>query len=117
MRVSIRNFIPVFAVLSALLVAGGPVAVANLYEEDFTTTTYQDGGATTALWDTSAGEIRLHPFALSVVGTADTPANAYGVAVAGDHAYVADGTGGLQIVDISDPTNPSVVGTGSTDFM
>ena len=35
-----------------------------------------------------------------------TPAGyAYGVAVAGNYAYVADGTAGLQVIDVSNPAN------------
>jgi hypothetical protein len=36
----------------------------------------------------------------------DTPGDAVKVAVAGDLAFVADGTGGLRVVDVSIPTSP-----------
>jgi len=38
---------------------------------------------------------------IHLVGSVDTPGAALGVAVAGTHAYVADGGSGLQVVDIS----------------
>lgn len=38
------------------------------------------------------------------------PEGVRGVAVAGPYAYVADGYGGLRIVDVSDPTHPKEVG-------
>ncbi|PIT86498.1 MAG: hypothetical protein COU33_02805, partial [Candidatus Magasanikbacteria bacterium CG10_big_fil_rev_8_21_14_0_10_43_6] len=38
---------------------------------------------------------------------------AYDVTVKGNYAYVAQGVGGLQILDVSDPSNPFIV--GSTD--
>lgn len=40
------------------------------------------------------------------------PYNATAVCVAGDHAYVADGgtEGGLRVMDVSDPTEPCLVG-------
>ncbi|MBN1622129.1 MAG: fibronectin type III domain-containing protein [Endomicrobiales bacterium] len=44
------------------------------------------------------------------VGWYNTPGTAYNVYVSSNYAYVADGTGGLQIIDISDPTSPSRVG-------
>jgi len=36
----------------------------------------------------------------------DTTGTAYDVYVSGDYAYLADGTSGLAVIDISDPTNP-----------
>jgi hypothetical protein len=35
---------------------------------------------------------------------------AYAVAVAGQYAYVAAGLAGLQVIDVSDPGNPRLVG-------
>jgi hypothetical protein len=40
----------------------------------------------------------------------DTPGSAQGVALAGNYAYVAAGSGGLRIVDISDLAGPSETG-------
>ena len=44
-----------------------------------------------------------------IVGNYKTPASAYGVALSGNYACVADGNSGLQIIDISDPTHPLFV--------
>jgi formylglycine-generating enzyme required for sulfatase activity len=44
------------------------------------------------------------------VGGYDTAGNAYGVAVAGNYAYVADYAAGLQVIDIGTPANPQRVG-------
>jgi hypothetical protein len=41
----------------------------------------------------------------------DTPGDALGVAVSGTHAYVADGSSGLQVIDIANPQNPQIVGS------
>ena len=38
----------------------------------------------------------------------------YGVVISGNHAYVADGEGGLQIIDISDSSSPFIVGSVDT---
>ena len=46
------------------------------------------------------------PRAMRAVGYADTPGRAYGVTAAGRYAYVADGTEGIQIVDLR-PLTPS----------
>ncbi len=40
------------------------------------------------------------------VGYIDLPGNGYGVEVHGDYAYVSNLIKGIQIIDISDPTNP-----------
>jgi len=39
------------------------------------------------------------------VGGYDTSGVAYGVAVSGNYAYMADDYGGLQVIDVSDPAN------------
>ncbi len=48
------------------------------------------------------------------VGWLRTPSFAYGVAVSGDHAYVANGPAGFQVIDISDPEVPVIVGSLSS---
>jgi len=50
----------------------------------------------------------------SVAGVYDTAGFASGVAVSGDYAYVADGTNGLVIVDVSDPSAPVEAGSYDT---
>ena len=40
------------------------------------------------------------------VAGADTPYIAYGVALAANHAYVADGNDSFQVIDVSDPAEP-----------
>jgi len=49
------------------------------------------------------------PTSPSSVGGCSTGSSAYGAWIAGDYAYVADYTNGLQVIDISDPTTPVVV--------
>ncbi|OQB26818.1 MAG: LVIVD repeat protein [Chloroflexi bacterium ADurb.Bin180] len=44
------------------------------------------------------------------MGFYDTPGSALAVALAGHHAYVADGGGGLRIIDIANPAAPTAVG-------
>jgi len=41
-----------------------------------------------------------------IVGAANTPGDAYGVAVSGNYAYVADRALGLQVIDITNPAKP-----------
>ncbi len=54
---------------------------------------------------------------LEVLDSDGWPASMVGVAVVGDLAYVAAGSHGLLVVDISDPTNPVIVASVSTpDF-
>jgi hypothetical protein len=84
------------------------------YVEDFTTLDYCDTLNTTAWWDTLAGEVKLPPFEHTLAGSCDTPGDAYDVAVSGNYAYVADQLSGLQVIDISDPTNPTSAGSYDT---
>jgi len=44
------------------------------------------------------------------IGLYDTPGLAFGVAVAGTYAYVADDTAGLRVVDVSNPAAPVEIG-------
>ncbi len=90
------------------------IPLASTFTEDFTTTTHRDDALTTADWDTTAGELRLPPFAPVPLGALDTPGTAEGVAIGSGHAYVADGQAGLRVVDVSDPTAPTVVGALDT---
>jgi len=47
-------------------------------------------------------------FALTLVGNYNTSGLAIRVSVVGNYAYVADGGSGLQIIDISNPINPTL---------
>ena len=48
------------------------------------------------------------------VGFYDTPGHAQEVAVVGTYAYIADYTGGLRIINVSDPSQPEAVGNIDT---
>ena len=45
------------------------------------------------------------------MGSCDTPGSAGDVTVKADYAYVADGTAGMQVVAVSDPAQPRIVGS------
>ena len=48
---------------------------------------------------------------VGLAGNYDTSGYAQSVAVSGGYAYVADDSGGLVVVDVSDPANPTWVGS------
>ena len=50
----------------------------------------------------------------TLAGSCSTPDWATGIDVAGDYAYLADGSVGLEVFDISDPTLPVLVGSCTT---
>ncbi|MCU0638774.1 MAG: hypothetical protein MUF59_02750 [Candidatus Krumholzibacteria bacterium] len=103
------------AAISAILLAAPAVSFAGYgYVEDFSTTLYRDQANTSAWWDTIAGEVKLFPFASSIIGAFDTPGNAMNIFVSGDYAFVADYGSGLQVIDISDPAHPVLAGTCDT---
>ncbi len=47
----------------------------------------------------------------TIVGSVDTPGTAYGVYVTDSYAYVADDDGGLQVIDVTNPESPVIVGS------
>ncbi|MBE0567371.1 MAG: PKD domain-containing protein [Krumholzibacteria bacterium] len=49
-----------------------------------------------------------------VVGSLDTPGSAEAVVIDGNYAYVADGPGGVRIIDVTDPLVPVEVGSYDT---
>lgn len=56
------------------------------------------------------------PTAASLVGrTQPLPGRAREIAIQGDYAFLAVGSAGLHIVDISDPANPTIVGQWRKD--
>ncbi len=83
--------------------------------EDFTTTDFMDPAETTADWDTAAGELKLNLFVPAIVGTHQpVVSEASAIVVAGDFAILANGNAGIEIVDISDPASPSLLGVGNS---
>jgi hypothetical protein len=56
----------------------------------------------------------LGAVALITVGALDTPGSAEDVALVGDLAYVADGSSGLRVIDISNPALPVEIGALDT---
>ncbi len=114
MRRHLRIGTSLICLLSLAVFAHGSKAHAGVYTEGFTSKQYCDTLNTTAWWDTVAGELRLPFFDLTPAGSLDTPGTAYGVVVAGDYAFVADGASGLQVIDVTDPTGPDSAGTYDT---
>jgi len=103
-RTRFLSLIPVGMV--ALLVSSVTVAAVHTYSEDFSSRQFCDTLKTSAWWDSTAGEIKLHPFTPSLQGGVATPGYTKAVAIAGDYAYVADQSANLLIMDISDPEVP-----------
>jgi len=90
-------------------------AASGNFIEDFTTTTYMDPITNVSGW--SSGEISIPRKNLSLVGYVDTAGRTFGLDLSGDCAYaVAWDWGGLQVINISDPTSPFINGTYSTQY-
>ena len=79
---------------------------------DFLTVTFNEPIDPATL--TAADVSVLAPSLPALVGSYDTSGYAYGVAVSGTLAYVADGDSGLQIIDVSNPAAPTLRGTYNT---
>jgi len=109
-----RSIVVIGMLLATIMVTYGisiPIAEAAsaYYHEDFSTTTYLDDMNTTAQgW--GSGSLSLGYKEPILVGTCDTPGYARDLCIQGDLAYVADQGGGVQIIDIHDPTQPEIIG-------
>jgi hypothetical protein len=109
-RLSIRAAVRALAftaMLLAIFVAGD--AWGQVFIEDFTTTTYRDDAATTALWDIANGEIKHPPFHMSLLGEELLPTPPLDIVLSGSYAYVALEIDGIGVIDITDPTSLSLV--------
>jgi len=113
-----------FVALVAILCLPTP-APSDQFVEDFSSAVFCDSVATTASWDTTAGEVRLPPFEPQVVTTV-APADAdsvTAVAMSGDFACLLDGGGRVWTYDITDPADPQELGyahigsDGATDLV
>ena len=65
----------------------------------------------------SAGNRYQHADGPGDRGQRGYPGYAYGVSIANGYAYVADDASGLQVIDISTPTAPVIVGSVDTPGM
>ena len=93
-------------------------AASGSFSEDFTTTTYMDGAnSNVSGWGT--GFIENSKKKPSIVGSISSSliGNTVDVFVDGDYAYVTNQAEGLKVVDITDPTNPYILGTYVTDSL
>lgn len=75
---------------------------------DFSSTALLDDMNTTADWDTVEGRLHLPYFTAHEIGSVPV-SNVSRVAVQGKYAYVGRGTLGLGVIDVTDPTSPSLV--------
>ena len=97
-----------------------PVAVSDGTLETLTIPAHTPGGnysVRLTVYD-SAGKIcgrdRKEVSGSYILETFDTDGLTRKTVIVGDYAYVADGNSGLQIIDISSPESPSIIGTLDT---
>ncbi len=84
--------------------------VPHTYVETFETTTYMDPVESTAFWNVHAGVLTI-PMEITPLGTLGTGTSCLDICVSGNYTLVAARTGGLLVVDTTNPTLPTVVGT------
>jgi hypothetical protein len=104
--------------LLALIVVAvmGLPAVAHAATASITglTSSTHPSGQWTSSANPSFAWDRTIDWAPSLLGGYNTPGSSWGIAVSGTTAYLADGSAGLQIVDISDRKNPVLLGAYNT---
>lgn len=92
-----------------LLVATAP-ASAGTFFETFTTNTYRDAGATTAVWDTGTGSIYLPSIGLTTIG-GRSASGAKHVLQVGSTVVLDRGAAGVELIDVSNPLAPTLAGS------
>jgi len=110
-----QNKVKIVFLISILLIALQPAivhsvkAVSDTFTEDFTTNDYQDFAETnTSGW--GSGIISNPKKALTLTGSYNSPGYASDVFISGNYAYIADGSSGLRVVSISNPSSPTSAG-------
>lgn len=93
-----------------LLFAARPALAQSSYSEDFSTSAYEDTLTTTAEWDTLNMHLAMPAFEPTIVGLGAPAGIMYESRIVGDLLYAA-GTGGLEVFDVTDPTNPVLLGS------
>ncbi|NCR11151.1 MAG: hypothetical protein GPI95_24240, partial [Microcystis aeruginosa LG13-11] len=86
-------------------------------DETVTLTLATGTGYTVGTTTTVTGTINddINPPIPTFISKYDTPGWVWDLKVVGNYAYLADWTSGLQIIDISNPTNPTFKGNYDTD--
>ena len=80
-------------------------------DTDHTNCLVRVSSTSTNYYDDSDADFTLTNWAPIFKGSRDTPGYAYGVYVSGSYAYIADSYYGMQIIDISNQTNPTITGS------
>jgi len=91
------------------------------FVEEFSTDDYKDNANTDATWNTQEGKVLLTRNAVPVIKSMSTGGNSYAMDIYGNHLFLASGTAGLKIYDISFPSDPQQsgvypAGAGETFF-
>ena len=86
----------------------------NHHLEDFTTTVWRDSQATTAAWDTLAGELRMPPYRPHWITQFHPGGTPHEVVIEGRTAFVAAGGAGLLLIDVGHSGAPTVLSTCDT---
>ncbi len=108
---------PILHLALAVVTLAAPTAAGasnNRHVEDFTTTTWRDSLATTAAWDTLAGQLHMPPYRphwITQLHPGGTPRE---VMIEGRTAFVAAGGAGLVLVDVGHAGSPTVLSTCDT---
>ena len=115
MKTRLLAFVCLISILAIVTISGPALSQTILFTETFSSTTYSDIPATTAWWDVASGELKLHPFEMTSLGTYDTPNRmSFGAVLAGNILYLADNNVAGSMVyafDVSNPTSPSIRGS------
>ena len=105
------------ALCFVLLCLSNPVHATTTLEWDFSQASdYTVAGTATVSGNLAHGTVTsaINPQEIGAWGSPNIAVSVFDVIIRGQYAYLATGLGGLQIIDISTPTSPSLIGTYNT---
>ena len=110
-RSIVRGAVAVAAGVVTTIPAHATVVPPTRFTEDFTTVTWRHAAATTAVWDTTQGVLRMPGRVISTIGQfVPSSGHAVDAFTDGHIVYLAAHSAGVYRIDVSDPTAPAVLG-------
>jgi hypothetical protein len=118
MNLNHRSFLIILVILCAIFINAGESLALTPIIDSIT----PDSAPNTSVTDVTIrgsnfvqdARVSLFPGGLYIKAYVDTPGEAFGLYISGRYAYVADGSAGFTVIDISNPDSPIIIGSVDT---